>query len=139
MISIKNFYSNLLKEDQRLCKDIEIYNIGYITIKKFGHCENIQSVNTLHLIIDSTTGHSKWKDDEKYLIIYSIENTKKFCLEIDQKLKHLMVEKNCFVKKDYAKIGINTDDDLPLNKPLKFSTLAIIIRCLFQESEKMYP
>ena len=50
-----------------------------------------------------------------------------------------MVEKNCFVKKDYAKIGINTDDDLPLNKTLKFSTLAIIIRCLFQEGEKMYP
>ena len=43
---------------------------------------------------------------------------KKFCLELDQKLKHLMMEKNYFIKKNYAKIGINTDDDLPLNKPL---------------------
>ena len=49
-----------------------------------------------------------------------------------------MVEKNCFVKK-YAKIGINTDDDLPLNKPLKFPTLTIIIRYVFQEGEKLYP
>ena len=42
---------------------------------------------------------------------------KKFCLELDQNLKHLMVEKNCFIKKNYAKIGINTDEDLPFNIP----------------------
>ena len=64
---------------------------------------------------------------------------KKFCLELDQKLKHLMVEKNCFIKKNYARIGINIDDDLPFNKPLKFPTLAIIIRSVFQEGEKLYP
>ena len=58
---------------------------------------------------------------------------KKFCLESGQKLKHLMVEKNCFIKKNYAKIGINIDDDLPLNKPLKLPTLTIIIRCVFQD------
>ena len=58
---------------------------------------------------------------------------KKFCLEIDQKLKHLMVEKNCFTKKNHAKIAINTDDDLPLNKPLKFPTLTKIIRCVLEE------
>ena len=50
-----------------------------------------------------------------------------------------MVEKNYFMKKNYARIGINTDDDLPLNKPLKFPTLTIIIRCIFQEGEKLYP
>ena len=49
-----------------------------------------------------------------------------------------MVEKNCFVKKKYARIGINTDDDLPLNKPLKFPTLTIIIRCVLQKGEKLY-
>ena len=36
-------------------------------------------------------------------------------------------------------IGINTDDDLPLNKPLKFPTLTIIIRCVLQKGEKLYP
>ena len=64
---------------------------------------------------------------------------KKFYLELDQKLKHFMMEKNCFMKKKYARIRINTDDDLPLNKPLKFLTLTIIIRCVFQEGEKLYP
>ena len=50
-----------------------------------------------------------------------------------------MVEKNCFMKKNYARIGINTDDDLPLNKQLKFPTLTIIIRCVLQKGEKLYP
>ena len=47
--------------------------------------------------------------------------------------------KELFYKKDYARIGINTDDDLPLNKKLKSSTLAIIIRCVLQKDEKLYP
>ena len=41
MINIKNFYSNILKIDKKLCKDIDIHYIGYITIKEFGDCENI--------------------------------------------------------------------------------------------------
>ena len=45
MIDIKNFHLNLLKIDKKPCKDIDIYYIGYITIKKFDDCENIHSVN----------------------------------------------------------------------------------------------
>ena len=62
----------------------------------------------------------------------------KFDLELDQKLKHLMVKKNYFMKKKQDRIGFDTDNDLPLNKPLKFPTLTIIIRCVFQEGEKLY-
>ena len=63
---------------------------------------------------------------------------KKFCLKLDQKLKHLMVEKKS-IKKNYATIGINTDGNSPLNKPLKFPKLTVIMRCILQESEKLYP
>ena len=35
MIDIKNFHSNLLKIDKKSHEDIDIYYIGYITIKKF--------------------------------------------------------------------------------------------------------
>ena len=42
MINIKNFHSNLLKIDKKPYKNIDIYDIGYITIKKFSDCENIQ-------------------------------------------------------------------------------------------------
>ena len=34
-INIKNFNSNLLKIDKKSYKDIDIYYIEYITIKKF--------------------------------------------------------------------------------------------------------
>ena len=37
---------------------------------------------------------------------------------------------------NYTRIRVNNDDD---NKPLKFSTLTIIIRCVFQKGEKLYP
>ena len=64
---------------------------------------------------------------------------KKFGQELNQKLKNLILEKNCFMKKNYARVGINTDDNLPLNKQLKFLALAIIIRCVLQNGEKLYP
>ena len=44
-----------------------------------------------------------------------------------------------FYEKNYARNGVNTDDDLPINKPLKFPTLTVIIRRVFQEGEKLYP
>ena len=42
------------------------------------------------------------------------------------------------MNKNYAKIGINTDDDLPLKKQLKFLKLTIIIRCVSQKDKKLY-
>ena len=43
--------------------------MSYITIKEFGDCENIHSVNPMYLIIHSATGHFKERNDEKYLIL----------------------------------------------------------------------
>ena len=36
-------------------------------------------------------------------------------------------------KKDYMRIKFNSDDDLPLNKILKFHMLTIIVRSFFEE------
>ena len=41
IIELENFDSSLFKIDKKSYKDIGIYNIGYITIKKIGDCENI--------------------------------------------------------------------------------------------------
>ena len=139
MINIKNFHSNLLKIDKKLHKDIDIYYIGYITIKKFSDCENIHSVNPLYLIIHSATGHFKEKNDEKYLILDSIDKYEKIQSGIRSQIKTLNGAKDLFYEKNYARIGINIDDDLPLNKQLNFPTLAIIMRCVLQEREKLYP
>ena len=45
--------------------------------------------------------------------------------------------KELFYEKNYAKNGVNTDDDIPLNKQLKFPTLTIIISCNFQNGKKL--
>ena len=37
------------------------------------------------------------------------------------------------------KIKFNSDDDVPLNKPLKFNAMTIIIRSAFEEDGKFYP
>ena len=46
MINLKNFRSNLLKIDKKLHRGIDIYYVGYITIKKTDNCENNQSLNS---------------------------------------------------------------------------------------------
>ena len=56
MINIKKFDSNLLKIDKKSYKDIGIYNIGYITIKKIDDYENIYSVNPLYLLVNHANG-----------------------------------------------------------------------------------
>ena len=42
-------------------------------------------------------------------------------------------------EKDYMKIKFNSDDYLPLNKPLKFHLMTITIRSVFEEDSKLYP
>ena len=37
------------------------------------------------------------------------------------------------------KIKFNSDDFLPLNKPLKFHNMTIIIASVFEEEGKLYP
>ena len=43
---------------------------------------------------------------------------------------------------DYEKglmnIKFNSDDDLPLNKPLKFHMMTVVIRSVFEEDGKLY-
>ena len=41
--------------------------------------------------------------------------------------------------KDFLKIRFESNDDLPLNKPIKLCLLTIIIRCVFSEDGKFYP
>ena len=38
-----------------------------------------------------------------------------------------------------AKIKFDTDDDLPLNKPLNLHMLAIIVRSVFEDEGRFYP
>ena len=76
MINIKKFDSNLLKIDKKSYKDIGIYNMGYITVKKIDDYENIYSVNALYLIITHTSGYIQEKGVNKYLVFDSTDENK---------------------------------------------------------------
>ena len=98
MINIKNFHSNLLEIDKKSYKDNDIYYICYITIKKFGDCENIHCLNPLYLIIHSAAGDFKEKHDEKYLILDLTDKYEDVLSVIRPEIKTLNGRKELFYK-----------------------------------------
>ena len=66
----------MLKIDKKPYKDIDIYDIGYITIKKIDDCKNIYSVNPLYLRITHASGYIEEINENKYLIFDSIDQNK---------------------------------------------------------------
>ena len=69
IIDLKDFDARLLKIDKKSYKNIGIYNIGYITIKKIDDCESIYSVNPLYLRVDHVNGYIGEKGVNKYLFL----------------------------------------------------------------------
>ena len=117
----------MLKIDKKSYKNIGIYNIGYITIKKIDDYENIYSVNPLYLTIAHASGYIEEKGVNKYLVFDSTDENKELLKKyndvwngIKNKIEEVTSGK-CDYDKDYIKIKFNSDDDLPLNKPLKIS------------------
>ena len=45
----------------------------------------------------------------------------------------------CDFEKNFMKTKFNSNDDLPLNKWLKFHNITITIRSVFKEDGKLYP
>ena len=153
MINIKVFDLSLLKIDKKSYKSIGIYNIGHITIKKNDDYENINSVNPLYLIIGEVIKHiehssTEEKNGSKYLV-FDLSDENKEVLKNYSKLWDGI--KNKFEVKNYGECNsietieyekdfrkIDSNDDLPLNKPLKFPTMTIVVKSLFKE-DKFYP
>ena len=146
IIDLENFDSSLLKIDKKSYKDIGIYNIGYITIKKIDDYENIYSVNPLYLTITHASGYIEEKGVNKYLVFDSTDENKELLKkyndvwnEIQNEIKTINGGKENDYEKNYMKIKFNSDDDLQLNKPLKFYNMSITIRSVFEEDGKLYP
>ena len=76
IIDLKKFDARLLKIDKKSYKNISIYNIGYITIKKIDDCEKIYSVNPLYLLISHANGYIEEKGVYKYLVFDSTDENK---------------------------------------------------------------
>ena len=92
MINIEDFDSNLLKIDKKSYKNIDIYQIGCITIKDFDYVK-INSVNPLYLIIGKVDGYSEERNGNKYLTLVSADKNKEVLIkytELWNKIKNLI-------------------------------------------------
>ena len=77
-INLKDFDARLLKVDKKDYNEIDIYYIGYVTVKKIANCNNINSVNPLYLTINEMIGHFEEKNENKYLVLDDVMKIKKF-------------------------------------------------------------
>ena len=103
-------------------------------------------MNPLHFRIGHASGYIEEKNGNKYLIFDSVDQNKEVLKKyadvwhgIINKIKAINGDKETDYGKDYMKIKFNSDDNLPLNKLLKFQIMTIIIRCVFSEDGKLYP
>ena len=71
-IDLKSFDAKLLTIDIK-DYEIEIYYIGYVTVKKIDNCNNITIVNPLYLMIDELIGHFEGKNENKYLVLDDVD------------------------------------------------------------------
>ena len=102
-------------------------------------------MNPLYLLGNQASGYIQEKNGNKYLIFDSTEKTRSYYKKyqdawsgIKNKIEAVSSGKYGY-EKDYMKIRFNSDDDLPLNKPLKFHNMTITIRSVFEEDGKLYP
>ena len=75
-IDLKGLDVKLLQIDKKDYKDIDSYYIGYVTIKKIANCNNINSVNSLYLMINEMIGHFEEKNGNKYLVLDDVDENK---------------------------------------------------------------
>ena len=96
-------------------------------------------------IIDHASGYIEEKGVNKYLVFDSTNKNKELLKKyndvwngIKNKIKEVS-DSECDYEKDYMKIKFNSDDNLPLNKPLKFNLMTITAISVFEEDDKFYP
>ena len=85
------------------------------------------------------TGYFTEKNGEKYLILDTIDKYEEVFSGIKSEIETINGGEKMYYEKHYAKPGVNTDDNIPLNKKLRFPLLTIIIRCVFQNGNKLQP
>ena len=81
-----------MKIDKKSYKDINIYNIGYVTKKKIGNCMNINSVNPSYLGITRVNGYIEEKGSNKYLVFDSAGENKNYLKSIMMFLMKLKIK-----------------------------------------------
>ena len=95
--------------------------------------------------IGNANGYIKEINENKYLVFDDTHENKKLLKKYNDVFNGIMskireIDDDWLeYAKDYMKIKFNSDDNLPLNKPLKFYNMTVTIRCVFSEDNKLYP
>ena len=97
-------------------------------------------------MINRTDGFIDEKNGDKYLNIALTERNSEVLKQYSDVWNGI---KDCIEKinnselgeydKDYMKIKFNSNDNIPLNKHLNFSTITVIIRNIFEKYGNYYP
>ena len=95
--------------------------------------------------IDNASGYIEDINEDKYLVFDDTDENKELLKIYDDFFNGIMgrikkIDDDWLeYTKDYMKIQFNSDNNLPLNKKLKFHTMTLTIRCVFSEDNKLYP
>ena len=95
--------------------------------------------------IDNASGYIEKINKDKYLVFDDTDKNKELLKRYDDVFNGIMSKTKKIdddwlkYTKDYTKSKFNSDDNLPLNKPLKFYNMAVTIRSVFSEDNKLYP
>ena len=95
--------------------------------------------------IDHASRYIEEKDVNKYLVFDSTDENKELLKKYHyvfngtrDKIEEISSGEWDY-EKYYMKIKLESDDDVPLNKSLKFNLMTITIRSVFEEEGKLYP
>ena len=98
------------------------------------------------MLIKKLDGFIDEKEGNKYLNITLTDSNNDVLIKyaevwsgIKDQIKKINSDSVGEYDKDYMKIKFDSDDNLPLNKVLKFYVLTIIMRNVFEKDGKYYP
>ena len=150
MINIKKLWFKFAENRQKI-KQKHWYLLHWIhsNLKNWQLWKKNIVQNPLYLIVNTADDDIEEKNGSKYLTFASADKNKevfskfKKCTELLDEIKYLIKTinggKSGEYGKDFMKTKSSPDDHLPLNKPLKFHAITIIIKSVFEENKKYYP
>ena len=97
-------------------------------------------------MIDKMIGHFEETNRNKYLVLDDIDENKEVSKKykevwegVKKEIETINGGKKIEYGKDFKKIRFKSNDDFPLNKPIKLRLMTIVIRSVFSEDGKFYP
>ena len=97
-------------------------------------------------MIGGVIGHIEENNGSKYLVFDSSDKSKEVLKKykelwdgIKKEIETINGGKTGEYGKYFMKIKFDSDNKLPLNNPLKYLTMTMVVRSVFQDEGKIYP